>query len=469
MLREHHVLFRRLHLAGDLVAVLLGYAASRVISDPGAPGLSIFELALVPGLLVPVIILGIILSSNTRRYQYRFRSLGSTLGEVIKAWIAAVMLTLVIFFLNQAWLPEYKEFVIFASVGAFALTANHFIVWIALHFYRRSGRSYKNAIIIGTGKLARMTADEILTRPGQGLRVLGFLDWDTGRRYWRYRDLPVLGTLPDLLPIAKSQQVDLVIFAVGYKTLSKISGSAQICNRMGLPAIVLTDVLGEVPVQRTAGEFFGRPGICLDPAPRQSWAIAAKGLLDRALAGLVLLLLAPLIAATALAIKWSSAGPVFFKQTRVGLNGRQFTMWKFRTMVVDAEKKQIGLATSNEMSGPVFKITDDPRVTKLGRFLRRTSIDELPQLINVVKGDMSLVGPRPPLPDEVQQYDGWERRRLSVKPGLTCLWQIGGRNKIDFEEWMNLDLEYIDTWSLKKDAEILVKTIPAVLRRTGAH
>jgi lipopolysaccharide/colanic/teichoic acid biosynthesis glycosyltransferase len=160
---------------------------------------------------------------------------------------------------------------------------------------------------------------------------------------------------------------------------------------------------------------------------------------------------------------------VFFTQTRVGLNGRRFTLWKFRTMVREAEKKKAELAAFNEMSGPVFKMSDDPRVTRLGQFLRRTSLDELPQLINVLKGDMSLVGPRPPLPHEVVQYAGWERRRLSVKPGLTCLWQINGRNRIDFDEWMKLDLEYIDTWSLQKDAAILAKTVPAVLRGAGAR
>jgi exopolysaccharide biosynthesis polyprenyl glycosylphosphotransferase len=448
---------------------MLGYAGYRFINDPTARELPVAKLLFVPELLVPVIILGIILGLSDNDYAYRFRSLLSVLWGVIKAWIAAITLALVVFFLYQPWFPDRMGYVIFTATGMIALTTNHFIVWSALNLYRRSGGSYKNTLIVGTGKLAQLAADEILARPGRGLRILGFLDWDTNRRYWRYRDIPVLGPLSDLVTIGKSRQVDLVIFAVGYRTLSKISGSAQICNRMGLPAIVLTDVLGDVPVRRTAGEFFGRPGVCFDPVSRQSWAVAAKGFLDRVLAGSVLLLLAPVLAVIALVIKCSSEGPVFFKQTRAGLNGRKFTLWKFRTMVIDAEDKKTELAGLNEMSGPVFKIPDDPRVTQFGRFLRRTSIDELPQLINVVKGDMSLVGPRPPLLEEVKRYDGWERRRLSVKPGLTCLWQIGGRNKIDFEEWMNLDLEYIDNWSLKKDAEILVKTIPAVLRGTGAH
>ena len=170
----------------------------------------------------------------------------------------------------------------------------------------------------------------------------------------------------------------------------------------------------------------------------------------------------------ALLIKLTSKGPVFFKQERCGLNGRKFTMFKFRTMVEDADQMKDLLAEKNEMDGPVFKITNDPRLTKVGKFLRKFSLDELPQLFNVLRGDMSLVGPRPPLPKEVSQYDPWQRRKLSMKPGLTCLWQINGRNNINFERWMKMDLEYIDNWSLWLDTKILLKTVPAVILGTGA-
>jgi lipopolysaccharide/colanic/teichoic acid biosynthesis glycosyltransferase len=162
---------------------------------------------------------------------------------------------------------------------------------------------------------------------------------------------------------------------------------------------------------------------------------------------------------TAIAIKLDSKGPVFFKQVRAGRNGRRFTMYKFRSMVVDAEEKKKALMHLNEMGGPVFKIKRDPRITKIGALIRKTSVDELPQLFNIVKGDMSLVGPRPPLPSEVEDYEAWQRRRLSVKPGLTGLWQVSGRNQIDFDEWMQMDLEYIDNWSLWLDIKIIVMTL----------
>jgi lipopolysaccharide/colanic/teichoic acid biosynthesis glycosyltransferase len=171
--------------------------------------------------------------------------------------------------------------------------------------------------------------------------------------------------------------------------------------------------------------------------------------------------------AAAIAIKIDSRGPVFFKQTRSGINGKTFKLWKFRTMENDAEKKKAELLEKNEMSGPVFKISDDPRVTKVGRFLRKYSIDEFPQFLNVLRGDMSLVGPRPALPSEVAGFEPWQHRKLSVKPGLTCLWQADGRNSIDFEDWMKMDLKYIDNWSLWEDTKIIARTIPTVLKGSG--
>ena len=170
-----------------------------------------------------------------------------------------------------------------------------------------------------------------------------------------------------------------------------------------------------------------------------------------------------------LLIKWTLPGPVLFNQVRMGLNGRKFNMYKFRSMHQDAENRLGALKSSNEMSGPVFKIANDPRVTPVGRFIRKFSIDELPQLFNVLKGDMSLVGPRPPIYKEVLEYQRWQRRRLSMRPGITCIWQVSGRNDIGFEEWMKLDLQYIDNWSFWLDLKLLFKTIPAVLIGKGAH
>jgi exopolysaccharide biosynthesis polyprenyl glycosylphosphotransferase len=210
------------------------------------------------------------------------------------------------------------------------------------------------------------------------------------------------------------------------------------------------------------------PILTYSTTPTNVLQLFAKRAIDVVVSVSLLVIALPVILAIAAAIKVSSGGAVLFRQTRCGLNGRIFTLYKFRTMVEGAEERRRELQHLNEMNGPVFKVRADPRVTVFGRFLRKFSLDELPQLWNVLRGDMSLVGPRPPIPEEVAQYQRWQRRRLSMKPGLTCLWQISGRNELDFDRWMELDLEYIDSWSPMLDLKILVKTIPVVLSGRGA-
>ena len=194
----------------------------------------------------------------------------------------------------------------------------------------------------------------------------------------------------------------------------------------------------------------------------------AKRAVDVVLSVVGLVVLSPVLLALALAVKLTSRGPALFVHRRCGINGRTFPFYKFRTMVKDAEARKRELAHLNEMSGPAFKMKRDPRITAIGRFIRKYSIDELPQLINVLRGDMSIVGPRPPVPDEVSQYEAWQRRRLSVRPGLTCIWQVSGRNQISFEQWMIMDMQYIDNWSLARDFNLIFRTVPVVITGRGA-
>ncbi len=469
MLREHWKFLKRLHFAVDLSATSACFVGSYWWLDPATRQLRLGDLLFSPTVIIPVCFIAIALATSEQMYHYRFRRLGEISSTLFRRWLIAGALTICVGFAQPLWLPNRPEFFVGAAATLLTLISIHAVVWSALWLYRKGGRSFKNVLIVGTGKPAQIITDNILAHPGQGLHILGFLDWDIDRRLRRFRDIPVIGTLADLPKMAKNQQLDMVIFAVGYRTLGRVAGTIGLCSRLGIPTTVITDILGDLPVRQSPGEFFGKPGVQLDTSPTHGWKTSAKTVADRFMAAIALVLSLPVFAVVAAMIKIDSEGPVFFRQMRVGLNGRRFTLYKFRTMVDGAEQNQAALAELNEMSGPVFKITNDPRITRLGRFLRRTSIDELPQLWNILKGEMSLVGPRPPLPAEVVNYDGWERRRLSVKPGLTCLWQIGGRNKVDFDEWMKLDLEYIDSWSLKKDAEILVKTIPTVLRGTGAR
>lgn len=241
----------------------------------------------------------------------------------------------------------------------------------------------------------------------------------------------------------------------------------KVCERVGVKATVAVDFFNTSIAQPIITEIHGIPLLTLDTTPHNVLYLAIKRLIDIVVSGLGLILLSPFFLVIAVIIKMTSEGPVFFKQTRCGLHGRKFTIYKFRTMVVDAEKKLEELMKFNEREGPVFKMKNDPRITPIGRFLRKTSLDELPQLINVLKGDMSLVGPRPPLPSEVEKYERWQRRRLSLKPGITCIHEVIARGDKDFERWMKLDLEYIDNWSLSLDMRILTKTFFAVIKGTG--
>jgi lipopolysaccharide/colanic/teichoic acid biosynthesis glycosyltransferase/Tfp pilus assembly PilM family ATPase len=240
------------------------------------------------------------------------------------------------------------------------------------------------------------------------------------------------------------------------------------CERVGVTARLVLDFFPHRFAKVEMDDLDGTPTMAFTTTPRDAWALTAKRALDVVASGLFLAAFSWLYLLVAAAIKLTSRGPVFYRQTRVGMNGRKFTMLKFRSMVVDAERRQAELAHLNEMDGPDFKVKNDPRITRVGRFLRKFSMDELPQMWNVFVGDMSLVGPRPPVPAEVVKYDDSQRRRLSVRPGLTCLWQISGRNTVNFEKWVELDLQYIDQWSLGLDLKILLKTVPVVLTGKGA-
>jgi exopolysaccharide biosynthesis polyprenyl glycosylphosphotransferase len=233
--------------------------------------------------------------------------------------------------------------------------------------------------------------------------------------------------------------------------------------------MISLDVLRFGYSRMSIGEMDGLPMLALTRTPTDVLALAVKRVFDLLVSAMILLLASPVLIAVAIAIKLDSPGPIFFRQRRVGVHGRLFDILKFRSMHADAEARLEPLRARNEMSGPVFKMRDDPRVTRVGRLIRRSSLDEFPQFWNVLRGDMSVVGPRPPLPSEVRQYKRWQRRRLSVKPGITCVWQISGRNEIDFDRWMELDLEYIDRWSLWGDVRIILKTIPAVIWTRGAQ
>ena len=273
-----------------------------------------------------------------------------------------------------------------------------------------------------------------------------------------------------LVELLHQHAINGVLLSVRNTYFDRVEAFIRACELEGVEAWLIADFFKTQISQPTFDEFHGRPVMVFRSAPEASWQGVGKQFMDFVGAFLILIPASLVMAGVALVIKLTSPGPVFFRQQRAGLNGRPFTMLKFRTMVTNAEQLKQELAVLNEMTGPVFKVTNDPRVTPIGKWLRKASLDEFPQLFNVLSGDMSLVGPRPLPLDEVAKFDDVaHRRRLSVKPGLTCIWQVSGRNKVsDFREWVRLDLEYIDNWSLWLDIKILLRTIPVVLFGWGA-
>jgi exopolysaccharide biosynthesis polyprenyl glycosylphosphotransferase len=278
-----------------------------------------------------------------------------------------------------------------------------------------------------------------------------------------------LGELTDLERVLHEVPIDHVLFFPPYNLPSDVAPQLGACETIGVSANFAVELVQPAQATPRVIDLYGKPFISFDPAPKPPTKLALKHAFDWAASLVGIIVLAPVFLVVSLAILVTMGRPVFFTQQRAGRFGRQFRLVKFRTMINDAESARQSLANQNEMTGPVFKLTSDPRVTRLGAFLRKTSLDELPQLANVLSGSMSLVGPRPLVIEEQQQIRGWHRRRLSMKPGITGLWQVSGRNDVDFEEWMRLDRKYVDEWTLGLDLVLLAKTIPAVLLRRGAR
>ncbi len=321
-------------------------------------------------------------------------------------------------------------------------------------------------LIIGTGPMGRITAEDLIKR---GRRtVVGFLRFEDEQRPDNLR-APFLGVTSDLEGILRTVAVSEVYVAGGnFKYSEAMQAAIKTCEKFGIPFALPAysfrlDRARPVASKAIVDGYLHY--VSVDVKPSQ---MALKRLFDIVSSACALWVLLPMFGLVAMIIKATSRGSVFFKQQRVGVHGKPFNMLKFRSMVTNAEELKAKLEKMNEMSGPVFKMKNDPRVTAIGRFIRKYSIDELPQLINVLRGDMSIVGPRPPVPPEVAKYEAWQRRRLSVRPGLTCIWQVSGRNQISFEQWMYLDMQYIDHWSLKNDINLILKTVPVVLTGRGA-
>jgi len=441
------------------ILALAGRESTALLSQPDS--LKLIVLGLVASLVWPVMLLSTVAERATRQV-----GVAALIAQIFTAGTVSVAVVAAVSYAIRApVLPTVLVLCVaaqFAVVGLFRVS-----VLVALRLARQRGRDSRNVLIAGSGPRARHVQHLIELHPEWGYRVAGFVD-ESG--YPVDPEIPPtqVHKLIELPGLLHDCVIDEVIAACPRSVFGSLGSVVGVCAEAGVPVTILSDIFGDyVPPPRIT-EFGTLAALKFSPVHHNRLKLRLKRAFDVVGSGALLVLAAPPIVVAAVAIKATSSGPVFFHQIRCGRYGHHFKMLKLRTMVIDAEEKQAALLGLNEMQGPVFKIKADPRITSVGRLLRRWSIDELPQLWNVFRGDMSLVGPRPPVPMEVERYETRDRRRLSMRPGITCLWQVGGRNKIGFDDWVRLDIKYIDSWSLINDFKILLRTIPAVLRGTGS-
>ncbi len=397
--------------------------------------------------------------------RYRTRGIATEIGRVARALaLLALSIGALQFALKQ---PISRTFFVLYYVIAFLLLAgNRLAVRLVAYAARRRGYNTRAFAVVGSGEMTDKLVRAIAIHREWGYTFEGHIVEEGAAVPPGTR---VLGELPDLALILERHVLDEIIFAVPRERLEVIERAVLLCEEQGVSVKILLDLFPARTAKMSVEELDGMPLVAMTSVPSETVPLVGKRIFDLLVSALALVVLSPLFLILAIAIKLDSSGPVFFRQRRVGLHGRPFWLYKFRSMIVGAEHMLPELQHRNEMDGPVFKIRDDPRVTRVGRWLRRSSLDELPQFWNVLLGDMSVVGPRPPIPGEVKQYQSWQRKRLAVRPGITCTWQISGRNEVEFEKWMQLDLHYIENWSLWHDLKIVLLTIPAVIRGRGAR
>jgi exopolysaccharide biosynthesis polyprenyl glycosylphosphotransferase len=469
MFARHKRILGALYLAGDALAALASFGLAAVIRSNVITPRPLYPVAnylwIVPatvGIWLGVgLALGIYRDIRDEEFSRLF------LDPIKVALVATTLLFAITFAFKLVYISRLL-------LGFYALSDFVLMVLFRLVARRLSVGEFRHFLLVGTTPEAMDIARTLEAGEHRGLRLVGFARVEPGPAEQvppeasglrRAYPLCNLSQLPELL---RRAVIDEVVFAVGKDDLEKLEETFLRCEEEGVKTRLVLSFFPHVISKVSLERLRDTPLLTFSTTPEDETLLLLKRVLDFLMAFVLLVVLSPLLLVLAALIKLTSKGPVLFRQTRCGLGGRKFTLLKFRSMHPDADLRREELEALNEMDGPVFKIRDDPRCTAVGRFMRKFSLDELPQLVNVLKGEMSFVGPRPPLPEEVDRYEPWQRRRLRMQPGLTCLWALEGRSKLSFRRWMELDLQYIDNWSPALDLKIFLRTIPVVLLGRGA-
>lgn len=475
---RHKMLIHMLRVFDQLVmlvtaAFIVYFRPERAIQ--GVPHIlqATFKIEDVLGLLILIAVWVAIFDYFIRYKADRLIAFNAQLMNLVKATsLASLTLIIISVVFTVHSLNPLNILIFFVVVTAIGVISRLLLRALLLSA-RRSGYNYRFLLVVGANERARQVTARIERKPELGYKIVGCAS-ETPEAMEEWNHAPHgewrnLGLIDNLREILVGERVDEIIVCLPVEArFSDIAAIIKHARDLGIVVRLMPDLDDGNLFRNLHIEEFD--GDCVVTLFREQMLLQLlfKRLIDASLSLVILIILSPLLLLVAILIKLTSPGPVLFVQTRVGMNQRRFKLYKFRSMVANAEERKSALLHLNERDGPAFKIENDPRITPLGRFLRKTSIDELPQLFNVLTGEMSLVGPRPPLPEEVEKYEWLFRKRLSVKPGITCIWQISGRNSVSFERWMEMDHEYIENWSVWFDLKILLKTIPAVLFSRGA-
>jgi exopolysaccharide biosynthesis polyprenyl glycosylphosphotransferase len=475
MFARHNRMIGVLYLFADLFLALASFWLAHAIRSRLITPRPLYPLSYYPWIVPLAVGIWLVVGLAAGIYrEIREEELRRAFTAPLKVGLISTTLLFAVTFAFKLEIISRLLLGLFALVDLLAMTLFRLVARRFAGPLRRSVAGFRNFVLVGDAPEVAEIARTIEANEPRGMRLFAFV---------RVSPPPEPGAapapaglrgsypafaLPHLPELLRSHVIDEVIFAVSKEELDKLEETFLLCEEEGVKTRVLLSffphVLSKVYLERL-GE---KPLLTFSATPENEYLLLVKRVLDFLMALVLLIVLSPLWVLLAVLIKLTSRGPLLYRQTRCGLGGRKFTLYKFRSMHPDADLRREELEALNEMDGPVFKIRLDPRCTPIGRFMRKFSLDELPQLINILKGDMSFVGPRPPLPEEVEKYERWQRRRLRMPPGLTCLWALEGRSQLSFRRWMELDLEYIDHWSMALDWKILLKTIPVVLLGRGA-